>query len=136
MKAAQIGCSDSFFVTPNGLDATAAYTAQDGSVQERGHGTTARDLALIMSYCVLRSPRGKRFLPSQELPSYSFCNKVPAEGDTGTVYGRCQKFSCTNHNAYLQMDGGRSVWEDRHLRGRVLLWELSKARGAPSPWRF
>ena len=38
-KAAQIGCSDSFFVTPNGLDATAAYTAQDG---ERT-GAGARD---------------------------------------------------------------------------------------------
>lgn len=104
-KATQIGCSDSFFVTPNGLDATAAYTAPDGSVQERGHGTTARDLALIMSYCVLQSPQKEAFLEITRTPSYSFCNKVPAEGNTGEYTDGGRTFSCTNHNAYLQMDG-------------------------------
>ena len=104
-KAVQIGCTDSFFVTPNGLDATAACTAQDGSVQERGHGTTARDLALIMSYCVLRSPQKDAFLEITRTPSYSFCSKVPAEGNAGGYTDGGRSFSCTNHNAYLQMDG-------------------------------
>lgn len=42
-KAVRLGCTDTYFVTPNGLDAE-----RDG----RKHSTTARDLALIASYAV------------------------------------------------------------------------------------
>ena len=42
-KAKEIGCEDTYFITPNGLD------AQD----ENGmHSTSAVDLARIMSYCI------------------------------------------------------------------------------------
>ena len=41
-KAKQIGCKNTYFITPNGLDAE----------DENGkHHTTAKDLALIMRYC-------------------------------------------------------------------------------------
>lgn len=42
-KAKEIGCTDTHFVTPNGLDAK-----DDGG----SHHTTARDLALIMRYAI------------------------------------------------------------------------------------
>ena len=42
-KAKEIGCTDTYFITPNGLDAE----------DEKGvHHTTARDLALIMRYAI------------------------------------------------------------------------------------
>lgn len=40
-KARDIGAYDSFFVTPNGLDATAMCQRADGGAQEREHSTTA-----------------------------------------------------------------------------------------------
>ena len=51
-KAKELGCSNTCFLTPNGLDA---------SVGEDTHGTTAHDLALIMRYCSWQSPRAERF---------------------------------------------------------------------------
>lgn len=43
-KAKEIGCLDTCFITPNGLDAT---------IEGREHGTTAYDLALISAYAIL-----------------------------------------------------------------------------------
>lgn len=81
-KAEELGCKDSYFITPNGLD------AQD----ENGiHGTTARDLALIMSYCL----ENDTFLQITGTADYSFTNKE------GT-----RQYSCYNHNAFLSMMEG------------------------------
>ena len=44
-KAEEIGCEDTWFITPNGLDATETLTLSDGSTLEREHHTTAKDLA-------------------------------------------------------------------------------------------
>ena len=53
VKSEEIGCRDTYFITPNGLD------AQD----ENGiHHTTAEDLALIMRYCITESPAKEEFL--------------------------------------------------------------------------
>ena len=52
-KAAAIGCTDTHFVTPNGLDASDAGG---------DHHTTAADLARIMRYCVWISPKAAQFL--------------------------------------------------------------------------
>lgn len=81
-KVKELGCEDTYFITPNGLD------AQD----EKGvHGTTARDLALIMSYCL----KNDTFLQITETANYSFSN---IEGT--------RQYSCCNHNAFLTMMEG------------------------------
>ena len=85
-KAEEIGCKDTYFITPNGLD------AEEGG---RFHCTTAHDLALIMSYCITKSPQKEQFLEITRTPSYSFSNIA------GT-----RSFSCTNHNAFLNMMAG------------------------------
>lgn len=85
-KARQIGCADTYFITPNGLDA----------VDETGiHGTTATDLAKIMSYCVMKSDKKELFLSITGMPEYTFSNE---EGS--------RNFSCVNHNSFLNMMEG------------------------------
>lgn len=85
-KAEEIGCKDTYFITPNGLD------AQD----EKGiHSTTAEDLARIMRYCIMESPCKDSFLEITRTMSYVFSN---AEGS--------RSFSCVNHNAFLGMMEG------------------------------
>ena len=62
-KAAAIGCTDTHFVTPNGLDASDAGG---------DHHTTAADLARIMRYCVWISPKAAQFLAVTQTRSYTF----------------------------------------------------------------
>lgn len=81
-KAKEIGLSQTHFVTPNGLDA-------------EGHYTTARELALILRYCIRTSPKSKEFLTITASASYSFTDC------TGL-----RSFSVYNHNAFLQMMDG------------------------------
>lgn len=94
-KAKEIGCTDTFFITPNGLDATAQFEQEDGSVVTKEHITTAVDLAKIMSYCIEKSEYKDVFLAITQTPSYSFSD----------VAGKRQ-FTCTNHNAFLSMMSG------------------------------
>ncbi len=98
-KARDIGCYDTFFITPNGLDATAS--AEDGSV--KAHSTTAADLARIMSYCITDSPKKEEFLAITRTPSYSFENYL--KKDTAITSGG-RSFHCNNHNAFLSMMEG------------------------------
>ena len=85
-KAAELGCMDTYFITPNGLD----------KEDENGfHGTTAADLARIMSYCIKESPMKETFLEITQTPSYSFSN---IEGT--------RNYSCNNHNRFLTMMDG------------------------------
>lgn len=98
-KARDIGCFDTFFITPNGLDATA--TAKDGTV--KAHSTTAADLAKIMSYCIMDSPKKDEFLAITRTTSYSFQNYQEKDGEF-VAGGRT--FSCNNHNAFLSMMDG------------------------------
>lgn len=85
-KARQAGCTQTHFVTPNGLDA---------SDEEGSHHTTAEDLARIMKYCVMDSPQRKAFLEITQTESYGFAN---LDGS--------RSFSCNNHNAFLKMMEG------------------------------
>ena len=73
-KAREIGCTDTYFITPNGLDAQEDIMTEDGGVKTVMHSTTARDLALIMSYCIKQSPQKESFLEITRTPSHSFSN--------------------------------------------------------------
>lgn len=85
-KAKELGCSDTHFITPNGLDA----------VDEQGiHSTTARDLATIMSYCIKESEKKEEFLQITHTPSYDFHNVE-----------KTRSFHCTNRNSFLTMMEG------------------------------
>lgn len=85
-KAEEIGCRDSYFITPNGLDAK----------DEKGfHHTTASDLALIMRYCIKISKKAPEFLALTGTSQYSFTDTA---GNAS--------YSCYNHNAFLQMMEG------------------------------
>lgn len=85
-KAAALGCTDTHFVTPNGLD---------GEDEEGIHSTTAKDLARIMRYCIMESPKREAFLEVTRTKQYSFTD----------VEGK-RSFSCSNHNALLDMMDG------------------------------
>lgn len=98
-KARDIGCFDTYFITPNGLDATAA--AEDGSA--RSHSTTAADLARIMSYCITDSPKKEEFLKITRTPSHSFESYQTKDGE---YISSGRSFSCNNHNAFLNMMDG------------------------------
>lgn len=85
-KAEEIGCNDTYFITPNGLDATN---------QEGFHHTTAEDLAKIMRYCIRISDKAEEFLEITGTAQYSFSD---IEGKSS--------YSCYNHNVFLQMMEG------------------------------
>ena len=85
-KAAEIGCKNTHFITPNGLDAE-----DEGGV----HSTTAEDLAKIMRYCIMTSGEKETFLEVTRTKEYQF-------QDTD----RKRTFSCHNHNAFLDMMDG------------------------------
>lgn len=92
-KAGELGCGNTYFITPNGLDATETITAQDGTAIQKEHHTTAEDLAKIMSYCVKKSEKKEDFLNVTRTSNYCF-----------SANGR--SFSCNNHNAFLNMMDG------------------------------
>ncbi len=82
-KAATIGCEDSYFITPNGLDAS----------DEQGfHHTTAEDLARILMYCMNQSPKADEFLRITQTKNHTFHNE---DG--------LRSFSVNNHNSLLDM---------------------------------
>ena len=81
---------------PVGIAAACHFgLGQEGEDVGGVHSISAADLAKIMSYCVLRSPKAAEFLAITQMPAYSFSD---AEGK--------ENFSCSNHNAFLQMMDG------------------------------
>lgn len=90
-KARDIGCADTWFITPNGLDAE----KEDENGETKVHSTTAEDLAKILRYCITQSPAREKFLEITRTPAYTFTDK------TGK-----KTYSCTNHNALLTMMEG------------------------------
>lgn len=92
-KAVELGCEHTWFITPNGLDATQEFTLQDGTVIRKEHCTTASELARIMAYCIGESPARENFLEITGTANYCF-----------SANGR--NFACSNHNAFLNMMDG------------------------------
>lgn len=89
-KARDLGCVNTYFITPNGLD---AKEEKDGRIRE--HSTTAGDLCRIMNYCIGQSPKKEEFKKITGTGSYFFTD---LEGK--------RSFSCSNHNALLTMMSG------------------------------
>lgn len=90
-KADELGCKDTWFITPNGLDAKEV----DETGKERIHSTTAEDLAKILVYCIQKSPKAEEFLKitqTQDRTFYDIENK--------------HQIQCRNHNAFLSMMDG------------------------------
>ncbi len=85
-KARELGCLDTHFVTPNGLD------QEDG---EGIHATTAVDLARMMKYCIMDSPKKEEFLEVTRTQDYTFQDLDGKQG-----------YACQNHNAFLSMMEG------------------------------
>lgn len=81
-KAKEIGCKNTHFITPNGLDAEDAGGT---------HHTTAEDLALIMRYAI----RNEVFLKITQTEEYSFSD-----------LSKKRHFSVHNTNALLHMTDG------------------------------
>ena len=86
LKAQELGCADTYFITPNGLDAK----------DENGrHSTTASDLARIMRYCIQGSEKSEEFLNITRTKAYQFSDVE-----------NMRSYSCSNHNAFLGMMEG------------------------------
>lgn len=85
-KAREIGLSDTYFITPNGLDAT----------NEQGtHSTTAIELSKIMRYCTMISPQKTKFMEICQTMSHTFSD-----------YSKHRTFTVNNKNKMLTMMDG------------------------------
>ncbi len=90
-KARSLGCENTYFITPNGLDGA----GKDQEGKERIHSTTATDLAQIMRYCVTQSPKKDEFLKITQTQNHYFTD----------LAGK-RSYNCCNHNAMLTMMEG------------------------------
>lgn len=72
-KALELGCNNTHFITPNGLDAE-----ENGKI----HSTSPRDLSIIMAYCI----KNQQFIEITTTPSHSF-----------------GQYTVNNANAFLNM---------------------------------
>jgi D-alanyl-D-alanine carboxypeptidase (penicillin-binding protein 5/6) len=89
-KAEEIGCRDTHFVTPNGLD-------------DELHYTTAEDLAKMMRYCIRISDKREEFLAITRTASHAFTNY---RKENGEVTAGDRSFTVNNKNAFLSMMEG------------------------------
>ena len=81
-KARELGCENTFFITPNGLDAT-----KDG----KQHSSTAYDMALITSYA---------------LKNEEFCNIIATSSHSFMEKSGTKQYTVYNKDAFLNMYEG------------------------------
>ena len=113
-KAEEIGCSDTHFVTPNGLD------DEDAGGE---HATTAVDLARILRYCIMQSPKRDEFLEITRTKTYEFSDVEQKK-----------HYSCYNHNAFLDMMEGALERLDLPERQVTVMLGHWKAKAEPLWW--
>ena len=85
-KAEEIGCQQTHFVTPNGLD---------GENEGGLHQTTAKELAMILRYCTNISYKAKEFVEITGKNTYEFQE----------LNGK-RMVGCRNHNLFLEIYEG------------------------------
>ena len=88
-KALKIGCKNTNFLTPNGLD----FLPGEEQTVPVPHQTTAVDLATMMRYCLLLSPKKDAFQSIACTRQFSFCQNN-------------RQFTLSNKNALLSMCEG------------------------------
>ena len=82
-KAAELGLTNTYFLTPNGLD----------EEDENGkHSSTAYEMSLLMKYCVMDSPAKDRFISICQTRQHTFSD-----------YTNSRVFTVSNKNAFLDM---------------------------------
>lgn len=81
-KARDLGCYDTFFITPNGLDA---------SIDDKEHSTTATDLAKIAAYAIKNE---------------EFCNLIATRNASFCEIGSGRSYSVANKDRFLDMMDG------------------------------
>ena len=84
-KAQEIGCENTYFITPNGLD---DQNEQEYTGQRRGSGKDHE----VLYHAV---PKREEFLAITQTASYTFWNM-----EETVIY------NCYNHNAFLSMMEG------------------------------
>ena len=99
-KAEQLGCVNTHFVTPNGLDGE-----DEGGI----HSTTAAELATIMAYCIKNS----EFLKITQTKDYTFSSIIKNEKELSNSdstnsskdfsISKGITYSVGNANAFLNM---------------------------------
>lgn len=94
-KARDLQCINTYFITPNGLDAT---KEENGVIKQ--HSTTAEELCKIMAYCI----KNPEFLKITQTQSYTFSNKK--ENNDGIITDGGKTYTVTNKNAFLTMMEG------------------------------
>lgn len=92
-KAMELGCSHTWFITPNGLDASQQVVTESGMTENRQHSTTAAELAEIMRYCTAESKKKDLFLRITNTMQTDFYDLQ-----------KKRAFHCENHNRYLSMN--------------------------------
>lgn len=94
-KARELGCMDTYFITPNGLDASVGE-GEDIKI----HSTTAVDLAKIMKYCL----GNEEFLKITQAYEYKFSDKEIDKN--GNVIDGSYTYKVINRNSLLKnMEG-------------------------------
>lgn len=85
-KAKELNLCNTYFITPNGLDA---------KVDDKIHSTSAYDMAQLMKYCCFDSPKKEEFIKICNTKNYSFSD----------VDGK-KSYYINNKNAYMNMRDG------------------------------
>ena len=94
-KAKEIGCSDTLFITPNGLDAS-----KEEGRDIKVHSTTAIDLAKIMKYCI----DNETYINITQTLEYTFTDMKINE--SGELVRGSANYKVSNKNSLLKtMEG-------------------------------